>query len=604
MQVTIMNKFKILHALLRAGVLCSLVLGSMSWPAAAPADTALLRVGLLDEPKTLNPFAARDIWAAKVLLFCYQDLYYYDPVSGEPIPWLAAGPPLWDPQALTVTIPLRTARWDDGTPFTAEDAVFTFEVIKRFRIPKHWNTWEFIEKAEAIDRHTVRYTLKEASAVLWDRTLTSFVVQKSRWSKLVAEAEKALREELAEQKTRGASGEEALTAALVRPLQILTARPVTPESLGPYTFQEWRRGAFVYLKRNERFFARHSEIAGYKVGPHFDGLLFKIYGNMDTAVLALKKGDIDYLWWSIETGYLKDLQKDPEVRIFRTLRGGYRFMGFNLRRSTLRDRDFRKAVAYLVDKDFIVQRILHGEGVRLDTLVPPDPPLYFNPDTPTYGEGLSWKARVAKARDLLYNAGYRWEIEPVGGSFTGQYEVKGSGLKGPDGEPVPSLTLYTPPADYDAQRAQAGSLIQKWLMDFGIPIYWRPMSFGAMTKKVKADHDFDTYISGWSVGRDPDYLRSFFHSRSDRPNGQNAFGYHNTEFDRLADRQTAIMDIDKRRQVVFRLQEILMKDLPCLPLYVPMNLEGTRSDRTRGWVQMTGGIGNLWSFLQVKRVGK
>ena len=54
----------------------------------------------------------------------------------------------------------------------------------------------------------------------------------------------------------------------------------------------------------------------------------------------------------------------------------------------------------------------------------------------------------------------------------------------------------------------------------------------------------------------------------------------------------------------FRLQELLMEDLPYIPLYVPMNLEGVRIDRFQGWVEMTGGIGNLWSFVQVKPAKK
>jgi ABC-type transport system substrate-binding protein len=570
------------------------------------APATILKVGLLDEPKTLNPFAAKDIWAAKVLLFLYQRLYYRDPESQQLVPWLASDDPVWDPNAKTVTFHVRDGKWDDGSPFTADDVVFTAELIKRFRIPAYYNNWSFVEKIEAADPRTVRLTLKEPMAILWERTLTAFVVQKARWSSLVAQADRLLQEGLKAQGAAGKSGQEAYTAALAKPLEILTSHPVTkPESLGPFTFQAWQKGAFIHFKANDHFFARNGKIAEYHVGPHVDAIIFKIYGNMDTAVLALKKGDVDYLWWGIESGYLADLKGNPAIRIYSVLKSGYRYLALNLRKAPMSDRAFREALAFLIDKDFIVQRILHNEGCRLDTLIQPDNVQYCHREPQRYGEGFSWKDRVAKARDVLRDAGYRWEVEPVGGAMAGQFETPGRGLRLPNGQPLSPLTLMTPPADYDAQRAQTGNVIQQWLKDFGVPVNWRPMAFAAMTKKVESERDFDMYISGWAaLGQDPDYLRSFFHTRADRPEGNNAVGYRNAEFDRLSDLQAATMDFKERQRIVFLLQEILIKDLPYIPLYVPMNLEGVRIDRMQGWVEMIGGIGNLWSFLQVKPVKK
>jgi ABC-type transport system substrate-binding protein len=359
------------------------------------------------------------------------------------------------------------------------------------------------------------------------------------------------------------------------------------------------------MKRNDRFFARNKEIAGHAVGPHVDGMVFKIYGNTDTAVLALKKGDIDYFWWGIESGYLQDLRGNPDIKIFSVLKSGYRYMGFNLRKPPMNDRAFRRAVAHIVDKDFVIQRILHNEGCRLDTLVQPDNVQFCLKNPPLYGEGLSWKQRVETAKGLLKEAGYRWEVEPAGGEVPGQFATQGKGLKLPDGQPLSPLNLLTPPADYDAQRAQTGNVIQQWLRDFGVPVSWKPMAFSAMTKKIEAEREFDFFVSGWgALGQDPDYLRSFFHSKGDVPDGKNSVGYRNAEFDKLADLQAATMDQKERQRMVFRLQEILMEDLPYLPLYVPMNLEGVRVDRFQGWVEMPGGIGNLWSFLKVKPLKK
>jgi peptide/nickel transport system substrate-binding protein len=567
-----------------------------------PSYGAMVKVGLMEEPKTLNVLGAKDIWASKVLLLSYQRLYYKDPSGRKLVPWLASDEPVWDPETKTITFHLREGTWDDGTPFTSEDVVFTAELITKFRIPDYWNNWNFVQKVEALDPRTVRLHLTKPMATVWERTLTSVIIQKSRWKEIAQRAERLLEDNLRSQEAAGKSRSQAYVAALAKPLELLTSYPVTkPESMGPFVMQQWQRGAYIHMRRNDNFFALNKEIDGHKVGPHVEGVIFKIYANTDTAILALKKGDIDYLWWGIESGYLEDLRANPNIRIYSSLKSGYRYLGFNLRKAPMNDAAFRRAVAYLVDKDFIVQRILHTEGCRLDTVVPPTNPQYCLHNPPLYGNSMSWMEKVEAAKKELKEAGYTWEVEPVAGEIAGQFKKKGGGLKLPGGLPVPPLNLLTPPADYDAQRAQTGNLIQQWLRDFGVPVNWRPMAFSALVKKVEAERDFDMFVSGWgALGHDPDYLRSFFHSRADVPEGKNACGYRNPEFDRIADLQVETMDQREREALVFKLQEILMKDLPYIPLYVPMNLEAVRADRFEGWVEMPGGIGNLWSFLQIR----
>jgi ABC-type transport system substrate-binding protein len=567
----------------------------------------LLKIGLLEEPKSLNLFAAsKDIWASKVLLFCYQRLYYRDPDGENLVPWLAQDEPVWDETAKTVTFHVREAKWDDGSPFTAYDVVFTADMIRRFRIPAYWNNWNFVDKVEAPDARTVVLTLARPSAILWERTLTSVVIQKARWASLAGQAQKLLEDGLKAQEAAGKSGQEGLAAALVKPVELLTTHPVNkPESVGPFSFHEWQKGAYIHLKRNERFFGRNATLANRTLGPHVEGIVFKVFGNTDTAILALKKGEIDYFWWGIESGYLEDLRKSANIRVFSEPKSGFRYLGFNLRRPPMAHPAFRHAVAYLVDKDFIVQRILHNEGVRLDTLVPPEIGKFTLKNPPRWGEGLTWKERVSKAVALLKEAGYRWDVEPEGGQMPGQFSTPGGGLKLPDGQPIAPINLLSPPADYDAQRAQTANLVQQWLKEFGVPVNWKPMAFSAMNKKIGAERDFDMFVSGWgALGQDPDFLRSFFHSREDKPEGKNTVGYRNPQFDELADRQALAMDVAERQKMVHRLQEMLNQDLPYLPLYVPMNLEGVRTDKFEGWEEMSGGIGNLWTFLQVKPVKK
>jgi ABC-type transport system substrate-binding protein len=560
----------------------------------AQAET-YLKVGFLKEPRNFNLFRASDAWTKKMIRLFYQPLYLIDSNTLNLIPWLAEDQPIYDPDRKTVTFHLRQMQWDDGTEFTAEDVVFTAEVFKRFQIPRYYAYWKFVKKIEALDNRTVRMTMEKPMAVFRTRTLTSRIVQKRKWDLTARKADKRLIGVLENEKAEGEVDEEALDSALEAAQRVIQTHAVTsPTGLGPFSLKEWKKDAYILLQKNDRFFGQGMTVAGQKLGPYIDGVMFKIYGTLSEATLALKRGDIDFLWKGVSQALVEDLTQDPHIRVPMTLDSGYRYLGLNLRKAPMSDPAFRRALAFLIDKDFIVKRILHNHGQRLDTFVPPENTFYFNPNTPSYGEGMERDERIREAYRVLTAWGYRWKRPPIDSAGRTQ---KGQGMIMPDGEPAPRLTILTPSADYDTEMASPGQVIQEWLQDFGIAIVWKPMAFGGLIHKIRNERDFDMFIMGLrNMSVDPDYLRRFFHSSYDRPNEWNYTGYSNPEFDRMADLQARTMDLQARRSIVLRLQSQLMMDLPYIPLFVPHRMEGIRTDRFDGWTTRVGGVGNIWSF--------
>jgi ABC-type transport system substrate-binding protein len=99
---------------------------------------------------------------------------------------------------------------------------------------------------------------------------------------------------------------------------------------------------------------------------------------------------------------------------------------------------------------------------------------------------------------------------------------------------------------------------------------------------------------------DPDYLRNFFLSANDKERGWNISGYKNPEFDHLAEKSTSEMNRELRKKLIFKMQKIIMRDVPYIPIYDPALIEAVRKDTFTGWVETLDGIGNLWSFCLVK----
>jgi len=534
-----------------------------------------IKIGLLEQPKTLNIWLATDSWSNKALNLIYSPLYTREPESLKLIPWLAEKDPEYDSTLLSYTIKLRAAKWSDGSELTSEDVAFTGNLIREFKVPRFYSNWKFIKKIEIVDKYTVRFFLKEPKAIFLTRTLTTPIVSKKEWEHI---AEAARRSE--------------------RPLtQLLNYGTQRPVGTGPFEFREWRRGAYLFMGKNEHFFGHGKKIQGRLLGPYIDGVVFKVYGTADAAILALRKGTADMFWWSIQPGYLSDLTNEENIQIFSSEKSALYYLGFNLRKEPFKDIHFRHAIATLVDKDFIVKRILQGYADRMYSIVPPGNAFWHAPNLPDYGKGLTREARVRQAHKILSEAGYTWKMPPINNEGK---MVKGEEIILPDGNPMEKFTILTPPSDYDPNRAMTGIMIQEWLRMAGIPARSKPMAFSALTQQVNAHHRFDMFVLGYgNLSLDPDYLRNFFHSSNDRPRAWNASGYSNPDFDRIADESSSAMQVDERRELIWKMQRIIMNDIPYLPLYSPKLVEATRKDRFTGWVQMLGGIGNLWSFCQI-----
>ncbi len=536
----------------------------------------MLKVGLLEEPKTLNIWLASDTWSRKVLRLMYQPLYIRDPETLALIPWLAQKEPVYDAEANTYTVKLREAKWSDGSEITSEDIAFTALLIKEFKIPRYSSKWKFIEKIETPDKKTAKFYLKEPKAIFLSRTLTTPIVQKKEWEGV---AEKARQTE--------------------KPLVTLLNHEVkNPVGSGPFVLKEWRKGAYLFLKTNEFFFGRNQDIAGRRLGPYIDGIIFKVFGTSDAAILSLRKNTIDFFWWKIQPGYLEDLKGEKNIRLFTNEKSALYYMGFNCRKPPFDDVHLRRAVAMLIDKDFILNRILQGQAVNMISVIPPGNKFWHFSEVPLYSQGLTSQERIRKAYDILHAAGYSWEVPPI--DKDGKV-VEGKGLKMPDGEQMEKFSILTPPADYDPHRAMSGLVIQEWLRAIGMPAFARPMAFGALLEKVKVSREFDAFVLGYgSLSLDPDYVRAFYHSRYDKARGFNKTGYRNPDFDKIADESAGTMDPNKRQELIWAMQKMILTDVPIVPLYNPNLIEAVRTDRFQGWVEMLNGIGNLWSFCQLK----
>jgi peptide/nickel transport system substrate-binding protein len=265
-------------------------------------------------------------------------LYYRKPVTLEPLPDLCTITldELYanSPDGLTFTFPLRDdVVWDDGEAVDAYDFEFYYTIIVELQIPDYIPIYEDVEYIKAIDDYTLEMKLKKCSPQFEESLLYHGGVPMQQFGPMLEEA-------------RGTDV----------PMQTFLDMAVDqPVSCGPFSFVQWEKGSFVKLATNPNYYGkgRTIDVSGVGTiteGPDYDGLLLKLYGTTDAALLGIQKGEIDYIWWNLDPGYIAQLLGNSDITIEKADELGFFYLAPNIAKEPFDDLVLRQAMVYLVDK--------------------------------------------------------------------------------------------------------------------------------------------------------------------------------------------------------------------------------------------------------------
>ncbi len=530
----------------------------------------LLRIGCQDEPKTLNIWKATDVWSTHVDAWFYPSLYYRKPITMEPLPDLCTLPydqvKAASPDGMIFTFPLRNdVKWDDGVPVTAYDFEFSYNLIIELQFPDYLPVYEDVEYIKAVDDYTLEIKLKKCTPQWEENIIFHFGVPKQQFGPMLDESRKT-------------------EAPMQTFLDIQIEKPI---SCGPFSFGQWEKGAFVKLVTNKDYYGkgRKVDVQGMgemEEGPFYDGLLLKLYGTTDAALLGIQKGEVDFIWWNLDPGYIAQLLTNPKVTIEKSDELGFYYLCPNIAKPPFDDKVLRQALVYLVDKEFIVSRVLQGYGGAAHSVVMPAAGEWYNPNINKFGSGMAKADRIAKVKEMLTAAGY---TVPEG-------KYPDVVIKLPNGQDMQPFEILTPPADYDPMRAMSGVLIQEWWREAGIPVTAKPTSFGEIVSKTFESMTFDWYILGWRIGGTgyPDFMRYNWHSDQAVPDGNNPGSYKNPEVDQLLGTLMTACDRQELINAAWKAQEIIVDEVGYCSIYYRTMNEAHRNDTFTGWFVQTGGI--------------
>jgi ABC-type transport system substrate-binding protein len=523
-----------------------------------------------------------------------------------------------DGDGFSATIPLRQGyMWSDGEEVTADDFVFTFDLIREFELSSNWLTYapEQVTSVEALDDYTVKINFSEEPGLAIYQNGVNFmpIVPEHFWGPLADEA-------------RGSDDPKAA---------IYAASGAGEPSAGTNTFNKWEQGAFASITANPGYYYRDTvyttyedlswtqsndainetyfgsgggtELSSYTDGPFVGEVIYSEYGSQDAAYLAFSEGEVDYVLnpTGIPTGRREELRALDGVEFAINPSEGFRYMAFNLRKAPMNDLAFRQAFAYVIDKEFVSQSVLGGAALPIYSLVPEANAAWYTDDVNKWGFGLSEGERFDTAVGVLTDAGYTWSTNPEAlkdedGNYTGVF-IDGEGMKSPDGSDVPEVELMSPGPGYDPLRSTFATWIGQWGERLGVPMDVNPTDFNTIVDATFAPQteesalEWDIYMLGWGGG-DPslacDSHRSFFSADQDAVTGGgfNNPGYNNVEFEALVDEWEQAKDLGTAREICTRMEKNISENLPYIVLFSTPITDAWRANVAFPIEDVLGGI--------------
>ncbi len=407
----------------------------------------------------------------------------------------------------------REARWQDGTPITPADVIFSLDILRTKGAPFYRFYYAGVDKVEAVGERGVKFTFKPGD----NRELPLILGQMPILPKAYWQG---------------------------RAFDQTTLEP--PMGSGPYRIEKFEPGRYVIARRVDHYWGRDLPVR--KGTQNFDTLRFDYYRDATVALEALKAGEYDLREeneakkWA--TGYddwsaLKDGRAKRET-FDNHLPSGMQAYAYNIRRPLFQDARVRQALAYAFDFNWTNQTLFYGqyrhthsyfdnselaatglpgpaELAVLEPLRDQIPPEVFTtayraPDTATAGD-IRPNLRIAMG--LLEQAG--WHVQ--------------NGRLVKDGQPFRFEIMLVQPAFERITLPFVRNLAR-----LGIEATVRSVDQSQYVNRLRA-FDFDLIVASWGQSLSPGNEQAMFWSSdaADQPGSRNYVGIKNPAVDQLID---------------------------------------------------------------------
>ena len=504
-------------------------------------------------PKTFNPCNTTDATSSSMAGLMYDGLLSTNPYTGNVEPLLAKS---FSVKGNEYTLVLRNGlKWSDGTPITIDDVLYTYweVVFKGFGNTATRDAMTIngkLPKLYKIDDHTLKFVTAKPFAPFL-RLLTYPIVPKHYF------------------KPYSDKGESAFNAFL---------SPNTPPeeivSNGAFKLKEYVAAQRVVFVRNPNYYKIN--LNNEKL-PYIDKLIYLIVGDTNNEILKFEANEIDILSLrGSNVARYKQKERHSNYKIYNLgADTGTLFLVINLnnrknengkwnvpkhKQVWFRDRNFREAIDYAIDRKSLVQNIAHGVAEPLFTAESLNS-IYLNKKIQNFD------SNPQKAKEILEKS---------------EFQLKDGVLYDKAGNKV-EFDLYTNAGSLD--REAMGVMIKQDLEDLGMKVNFKPIEFNSLVNKLANTNDWDMAIMGLTgsplephdgknvwMSNGPLHL---FNQRPPKYNVDDRLPWEK-ELDEIFEKGALKISYTERKPYYDRYQEIISKERPIIYLYSPKRITAIR----------------------------
>lgn len=481
----------------------------------APGDSLILSWS--NDAQMLTPNIATDAYSRRVHWYVMEYLINFDlDAPFQKTPGLAQAWEVSD-DGLTLTFHLfPNATFSDGHPVTADDVIFTWDLVMNEKMDTaHLRGYidANVESWEKLDEHTVQFKMKQTyfdAVGICGNLLT--IMPKHIY---------------------GNFGPEALN-------NDLSAHCV---GSGPYVLEEWRKNDRIVLRRNENYW-------GPK--PPLETKIIRIIPNDLSKLQEFRANNVDMIEPTAEQWTANrdsDWFRESNSQAFRFFspRGGYTYIGYNLRRPHFADKRTRQALTMLIDRQKLIDTVLEGMGMVISG------PFYFKSDQ--YAKDVEpWPFDPARARELLREVG--WEDTNNDGVI--DKDLDGDGVRDPF-----EVTYLLPSGGSAGEKIQR--FVQEAFRQGGIKLNLDQLEWSVFLDRLDA-RNYDMVTLSWTGNPEGDPYQ-IWHSKSEPNKGSNHVGFINAEADLLIETARRELDYDTRMSLWHEFHRLINEEQPYTFLY-------------------------------------
>ncbi|HZR43285.1 MAG TPA: ABC transporter substrate-binding protein [Ktedonobacteraceae bacterium] len=515
--------------------------GSAPTTTTAPNRATVLRVLSAPgqpNPDFFNPFFNTNqggAYGAQGLL--HETLYFTNLYNGQTQPWLAASYS-YSSDLTQLTFKMRPGvTWNDGQPLTSADAKFTFDLMKAHPALDQGGVLPLIKSVATPDSSTVVFTLQRPySTALFRIGSTVFIVPQHIWSKI--------------------SGD---------PARFTNDKD--PVGTGPYKLTSFNTDLITY-DVNPTYWGTRPQVKTIQVPSIKDNT---------TAITNMIQGKLDWMGTGWNPSYDPlYTAKDPQHNRTWFAASNTVMLYLNLQKAPFNNLLVRKAINAAINRDQLPQgvatyaKVAHPTGV----VIPPQKDWIASPY-----QDMTFQYNISQAQGYLQQAGFTkgsdgFYRDSSGKVFTMTVDV------------VNGWSDWDQDVQFIVNDLNKAGIKATVNSQSGYTPYYNALSGG----------NYDAAISWTNVGPTPYYAyQAMLSSTNSAPKGSSVVGTnfgrwdastsngYSAKTDALLRQYEATTDVNAQKQAIAGIEDIMVNQLPTIPLTVNVNWNEYTTKNWVGW---------------------